>query len=433
MKYLSECDLIIYDLHSGNPEDVKLGLEALRKHKFEEEKTLILISSLMAWMGTPKKVEVVKSAEELEAEKERGAGKDKGEEEKEEKEEQDEEEGDEEREEEVNEVQEEGQQELDMYENDSDIPLNMKPKNRKQFVHLPFTEQDYKLRNPVQEYQIIKEIEDEVLNFKKEGVKTYVISAGILYGKGEAIFNQHIKKAWLQDPPRLQYIGDGDNLLPTIHVTDLARIVKKVFEAKPQRKYIFAVDNNKKREQRKLISAISNGIGTGLIESVDIPETFKVAHPKLTPIQLDLDWKKSLLLDLKVTPSSLFIKGEKATKAEGDEEEEAEEGGEEVLEMDWHCKAGLAQNIQRVKEEFEKERGLRPIKILISGYPCSGKSFFGQKLAEHYNIPHIHMEKLISDLKEWDKEKEDRYKLAVAKRDAKLKELLAQQERDKSN
>lgn len=49
-----------------------------------------------------------------------------------------------------------------------------------------------------------------------------------------------------------------------------------------------------------MITAISNGIGTGLVESIDIPDTFKKAHPKMTPIQLDLDWKKSLLLDLKV-------------------------------------------------------------------------------------------------------------------------------------
>jgi len=49
MKYLSECDLIVYDLHSGDPTDVRLALEALKKFKFEEEKVLILISSLMAW------------------------------------------------------------------------------------------------------------------------------------------------------------------------------------------------------------------------------------------------------------------------------------------------------------------------------------------------------------------------------------------------
>lgn len=150
----------------------------------------------------------------------------------------------------------------------------------------------------------------------------------------------------------------------------------KVYEKKPDRKYIFAVDNNLKPTQKKLISAISNGIGTGLVESQDIPEVFKKAHPKMTPIQLDLDWRKSLLLDLKVKPSSLFIAPAVPEKVEG-----GEEGGEaevEVLDLKWHCKSGMATNIQLVKKEFEKERGLKPVKILITGPPCSGKSFFGQ-------------------------------------------------------
>jgi hypothetical protein len=56
MQYLRECDLIIYDLHSGNPHDVQLALDALKKKKKGDdedegtgEKVLILISSLMAW------------------------------------------------------------------------------------------------------------------------------------------------------------------------------------------------------------------------------------------------------------------------------------------------------------------------------------------------------------------------------------------------
>lgn len=67
------------------------------------------------------------------------------------------------------------------------------------------------MRDPIEEYRLIKEIEDEVLSFKKENVKTYVISAGILYGKGEAIFNNHFQKAWLQDPVRLPFVGEGNN------------------------------------------------------------------------------------------------------------------------------------------------------------------------------------------------------------------------------
>lgn len=298
MKYLSECDLIVYDLHAGNPKDVRLALDALQKHKFEEEKVLILISSLMAWNGTPKKLEEVKTAEQMEEEERAGAEAREAEAENPDGENPPpEEEADRP---ESGERNEENAEENDPSESEEFVEIAREKKAKKAYKHLAFTEKDYALRDPIEEYKIIKEIEDEVLNFKKENVKTYVISAGILYGKGEAIFNSHIQKAWLQDPVRLPYVGDGNNLLPTIHVVDLARIVLKIYEKKPERKYIFAVDNNKKPTQRRLVRAISNGIGTGLIESHDIPETFKLAHPKQTPIQLDLDWKKSLMLDLKI-------------------------------------------------------------------------------------------------------------------------------------
>mgnify|MGYP001987427426 CR=1 FL=1 len=62
--------------------------------------------------------------------------------------------------------------------------------------------------------------------------------------------------------------------------------------------------------------------------------------------------------------------------------------GGDLIEMDWLCKPGLPEKINLVKEEFAKERGLRPVKIFITGPPCSGKSFYGQQLAEHYNVPH---------------------------------------------
>jgi len=55
-----------------------------------------------------------------------------------------------------------------------------------------------------------------------------------------------------------------------------------------------------------------------------------------------------------------------------------------------------------VKEEFAKERNLKPVKIFLSGPPCSGKTFFGKQLAEHYNVPHINMERLLDDLISWD-------------------------------
>jgi hypothetical protein len=53
---------------------------------------------------------------------------------------------------------------------------------KSKFLHHPFTEADYLKRQASKEMRKIKEIEDEVLNLKREGVKTFVISAGVLYG-----------------------------------------------------------------------------------------------------------------------------------------------------------------------------------------------------------------------------------------------------------
>ena len=188
-------------------------------------------------------------------------------------------------------------------------------KKRKRYLHHPFTEEDYLKRKASSEYAKIKEVEDLVLEFKKEGVKTYVISAGVLYGLGEAIFNHHFERAWKQDPQKLPIIGEGKNFVPTIHVKDLARMVKKIFEAPPEKKYIFGIDNTKKPTQKKLIQAISDGIGTGLVECTDIPVEYAAVHPKQTPLNLHLDWKKFVMLNIKVKPSTIFV----PEKAEGDE------------------------------------------------------------------------------------------------------------------
>lgn len=64
MQYLSKCDLIVYDLHFGNPRDVKLALDALQKPPAEGEErpsetVLILISSLLAWDKTPKNLQEI--------------------------------------------------------------------------------------------------------------------------------------------------------------------------------------------------------------------------------------------------------------------------------------------------------------------------------------------------------------------------------------
>ena len=62
---------------------------------------------------------------------------------------------------------------------------------------MPYIEEDFRLRVPGEEYEEIKAIEDEVLAFKKDNVKIYILASGIMYGGGESIFESHFKRAWL--------------------------------------------------------------------------------------------------------------------------------------------------------------------------------------------------------------------------------------------
>jgi len=44
----------------------------------------------------------------------------------------------------------------------------------------------------------------------------------------------------------LPILGKGDNLIPTIHIIDLARLVCRIVNDKPDHPYIFAIDKTKK-------------------------------------------------------------------------------------------------------------------------------------------------------------------------------------------
>ena len=47
-------------------------------------------------------------------------------------------------------------------------------------------------------------------------------------------------------------------------------------------------------------------------------------------------------------------------------------------------------------------------------------------MAEHFNVPHIHMLKLISDLESWDQEKEDKWRKRENEREYKI-DLIRQE------
>lgn len=125
------------------------------------------------------------------------------------------------------------------------------------------------------------------------------------------------------------------------------------------------------------MEAISKGIGTGGIEHTT------------QDLVYSLDKKMHLLINLKMKTSDVFKDGEPPEDAE-DPEEAAKK-----LKFPWHSEKGIVENIRLLNDEFNKFRGLNPVKIFITGPPASGKSFYATLLREYYNIPIVTVKQLV--------------------------------------
>jgi len=255
------------------------------------------------------------------------------------------------------------------------------------------------------ELEFMFEAEEKVLAFKKENVKCFIVAAGVLYGIEEEIFREHFETSWLQNPPALQYVGNGENKVPAIHVRDLARFVKKVMETKPESPYIFAIDKAKDTRLKTLIEGISQGIGSGQIETNEAPKKvpmFSLKKASYNEVKNEqTTWTNTLQANIWVKPSSLVVK-------------ENEGGVEEDQEFEWLCKDGLVANIKKVAQEYCDVYNLKPIKIYVNGPPFSGKTYLSKELAKKYNIIHVSLQDVNRLLKElpandWLKEEVDEF------------------------
>ena len=53
-----DSDVVIYDLEHCDLEEVELAIKTLKMRELKEQKVLILISSVMVWQGSSKKLKV---------------------------------------------------------------------------------------------------------------------------------------------------------------------------------------------------------------------------------------------------------------------------------------------------------------------------------------------------------------------------------------
>ncbi|XP_072895393.1 adenylate kinase 7 isoform X2 [Hemitrygon akajei] len=233
-----------------------------------------------------------------------------------------------------------------------------------------FTEDDYRKRKCHPNFKDHLNLEKLVIKFgktKKRKFSTYVVASGVIYGMDESVFHLFFKEAWHGLNSTIPCFGDGKNVVPTIHVNDLAGILQNIMEHKPKTYYILALDESK-HTLKELVKAISK-LGPGKIQHV--PQEDALLNSELT--QSDYD---HLLVNL--TMEAFFIK--------------------ENFNIRWVAEAGIVENIQNLFKEFKQSRGLVPLKIAIFGPPAVGKTSVAEKLAKHYKLHHIKIKDVIAEV-----------------------------------
>ena len=453
-------DCFIYNLDDANFAEVEFVIRGLKSLKYENEKILILVSNIMTWAKTPIKIKNIEdpdyvpnpneeefirpkiepdidiptprpkikklTEEELklkeeeekkkeeeekkkeEEEKKKGKkgkkdkkGKDKKDKKKEEKkkeekkkeekkqeeskkteEEKKREEEEEKLKEEEEKKREEEERKLKEEEEKKREEEEKKREEEAKNKIFYYKDTEFNSRIPNRKYIQYKDLETLALTNTNPMLKVYIICPGFIYGCGEDFFFNYFRMAYLNKPSPIPLIGLGNNSIPTIHILDLVNLIKKIIEERPIARYILAVDKTKNPSMKNIIKCISKGIGDGKIQTLN---DFNIDD-------LDLPDYNELNIDVKVKPSKILLN-------EPQKSYESKEDYEKRL-FKWHCEYGIPENLDLLRSEFNLYRGLKCVKILILGPPCSGKTTLANKISEKLKLSNLK----ISDICDWGKE-----------------------------
>ncbi|XP_024615143.1 adenylate kinase 7 isoform X4 [Neophocaena asiaeorientalis asiaeorientalis] len=234
---------------------------------------------------------------------------------------------------------------------------------------IPFTEEDYRRRKHHPNFLDHINAEKLVLKLGKKVRKfaTYVVAAGLQYGMEGGILHAFFKLAWSGEVPALPVFGDGTNVIPAIHVLDLAGVIQNIIDHVPKFRYLVAVDESV-HTLEDFVKCISKSTGPGKIQKVPKENAFLTKD--LT--QEDID---HLLVNLRM--ETLFVK--------------------ENFNIRWFAQAGFVENINSILKEYKQSRRLLPIKICILGPPAVGKSSIAEVLSKYYKLHHIKLKDVISE------------------------------------
>ncbi|XP_066177931.1 adenylate kinase 7 [Sylvia atricapilla] len=234
----------------------------------------------------------------------------------------------------------------------------------------PFSDHDFRKRKAHPNFVDYINAEKHILKLgktNKEKFSTYVVASGHQYGAEEDLFHYFFKLCWLGETPVIPVFGDGDNIIPTIHIRDLAMVLQNIADHRPDFQYILGIDTSM-HTLEELVKCISKNVGPGKIEKVPAANAF--LSKELTQKQLDM-----LFVNLRMEP--IYLK--------------------ENFNIKWVAEEGLIENIVQVVTEYKQTRGLLPLKVCIHGPPASGKSTIAKELCNHYKLHYVRTNDAISE------------------------------------
>ena len=231
-----------------------------------------------------------------------------------------------------------------------------------------YKDSEYQKRVPNSRYFYYKILETLALKNKNPNLKTYVVCPGFVYGCGEDFFFDYFRMAWMGHLPYIPIITEGNNFLPTIHILDLVKVIKRIIDRKPEQNYIFACDRTKNPTMKNILKSIGKCIGGLDVKQLKEFDLDNIDIPNYTELKIDI----------RIKPSNIFDDEERRTK------EDLEDYQNRIF--PWHCEFGIPENTNIIRDEFNLYRDLKPIKIVITGPPSGGKTTLSQFISNKYKL-----------------------------------------------
>lgn len=225
-------------------------------------------------------------------------------------------------------------------------------------------EEDYVRRLGHPNYSELQDLEKRVARAHDKYLRTHVLVAGALYGLGEDIMYDAFKACWEGKPAPMPMLGsNGDNVLPMIHVEDLACGVARLLDADscPEVaglcRHMLAVDHGKSTV-RQMLEAISSAMADGTVHVLSEDETLLLENNDFFSIHTEME------------PAALDV----------------------LLQGRWQCKDGLVANMPALTQQFKQHHGLEATRLVVYGPPLSGKTRCVAELASYYGLPVIDLQ-----------------------------------------